>query len=475
MKKIFQLLHVVALLAIAISPVFAQQADCNAPINDVAHVLNTSDVAAISNALGQLKAVNADGRVITTNENYPMPIDYAKAMKSKCSSWVNSSNLVLFFLFPDKKKMDVLSQGSFKSGALNTNVTTAIKTNYIGPNFGSKQYGLGFVNGIQQAAVRINAFNHSAERPVVNDHRTIINNNKPKTDYSGLWKVFEVLILLALVIVGVIVGFKIYNSRKERKLAHLDAISARNSATSLLSRLTDALKEKAALGVKVSASQAELDSLAAEFANLGVSLQYDPSDSTLSKEEYENISSQYNSILRELKGISTDGDAATKKARKKVQAAYVAPVEDSAPENEAPSYREPNYSPTPSYSSTPAAQPTGQTTIIHEDHYHDDSSSLLTGVLVGEALSRPAYSEPVYREPSYSAPARDDSSSYGRNDDSSNFGGSSNNDSYSSRNDDSSSFSSSSDSSSYDSGSSSDFGGSDSSSSDFGSSDSSSF
>jgi len=462
MKKIFSL---VALIALSSVPMLAQTVDCNASVVDAAKILSPSDINQIQTALPALERESVDAHVITYNLSAnDTQENFLSRMQKSCNSWQNRAgglkgNILVFMVSMTPKHLIGIYPGpNYQNTSLNFNVRAEIKKNSVGPFLASGNFGLGLANGIRQATQRISAVQTASLPAQKSGSQTVIIKNSKPTDLSGFFTFLK--LLLGLVFIGGIVWLVIYYGRIHRanKLAQLDAISARNAVTSLLARLTDALREKAALGVKVSASQAELDGLASEFANLSGSLQYDPSDNTLSKEAYENISSQYNSILRELKGISTEGDSATKKARKKAakNASYGSVAEESAPEVETPSFREPNYAPTPSYSSTPVQQ--GSTTIIHEDHYHDDSSGLLTGVLLGEALSRPSYSEPVYREPaytspSYSEPSRDDSQASFQ-DDSSNYQDS--NDSQASFQDDSSSFSDDS-SSSFDSGGGSDF------------------
>jgi uncharacterized membrane protein YgcG len=466
MKKIFS---AIAVLALSTVPAMAQLVDCNATIVDSANILSPLDVNQIQAALPALVREQVLPHVITYNlTGNDTQETFLTRMQHACPSWQNvkgglKGNIVVFMVSPNRRNIGIFPGPNYQDTSLNSDVRAEIKKTAIGPYFKSGNFGLGFANGIRQVTAKINDVQTAATRPV--NHGTTIVKNEAPTDLSGLWKVLGFLLGLAALVGLIILAFKLNAARKAKNLAQLDAISARNTATSLLSRLSDTLREKAALGIKVTAAQSELDNVSADFATLGRNLQTDPTDNSLSQEAYETIAESYKSLIRDLKGISTDGDLATKRKRDKATkaasnssygsyAAPVAPVSDPEPVS---TYREPVYNtpaPSPAYSTTPA--PT--TTVIHEDHYYQNNSSndLLTGVLIGEELSRPSYTEPVYCEPAYTP---EPTSSYNEscssfNDDSSRY---EDNSSTSTFQDDSSNYDSGS--SGFDSGSSFDSGG----------------
>ena len=413
------------------------QVQCDSPVVDYAHSnLSTSDIQKVSAATQSLIKVGADPRVIVTNQAIA-PEELVNQFHSACPSWKSAdggvkNNLVVYVVNPQYHKSGIFTGAQFNRGALDNATTNNIRTNFMNPAFRDGRIVDGLVAGIVQTSGHINSYNQAASRP---NH------------------IFEILILGVILIFVAFFVIQYVRSRKARKLARLAAVNAMHDAMNRINVLHQLLDSKTALGIDTSIYANTVGNFSEQFSQLASNLSTDPSDDSLSTEEYYTIEGQYRniennsrSILFILTNLTGQSESPVKSTKSKKGKKKLTPepsdeqIHPYAPITPVP----PPASST--YSSYREIQP-NTTTVIHE-HYHDNSSGdFLTGMLVGEALERPTRN---YDYPTHAVPA--DSS----------FGGSSS--SY----DDSSSSDSWSDSSS----SSSDWGSS-SSSSDFGSSDSS--
>jgi uncharacterized membrane protein YgcG len=365
----------------------AQMFDCNKLINDQANVLSTADVAAISTAATTLSQKNsADPRVIVTNSSV-MQEQLVAQMKNTCASWQNpahgvKANLIVFMVSTQAHKMGIFTGDAYHN-ALSEAVTSDIKRNYMGPYFRSGEWGIGLAKGINQSSVRISAFETAALHP-----NTVINNSTSQpTDFSGLWLFLEFL-LGVLVIIGIVV-FVLYRKKQKQecKAAQLQAISSRNSLVSAIARIGDSIKEKIALGNNMTTAQIRYDNLVADYSYYGKQLEFDPSNDDLSADDYDRLTQIYSSLNHNLHNILMDDSKTTaKKSKTKTKKSKVSDYE--------------SHGMTSSNSYTEHIAPT---TTIHENSGND----LLTGVLIGEALSRP--SETIYERPSHHSYHNDDS------------------------------------------------------------------
>lgn len=323
--------------------------------------------------------------------------------------------------------------------------------NFAFPYFKTGDFTTGLANSIQQSAMHLHTASTAALHPVGNT--TIVNN--AASDNSGFVHVLFFLlgiIVLILVIVGLI---KFLSTRKKKRLAQLDAINAKNTTTSLLNKISDKLKELTALGQTVTTAQSAYDNLASEFSNLAGQVSLDPTDNSLSTETYQSITQAYKDLSSNLRRIDLRDDSTVKKEAKAAKRAHKHDeIRSNVPSSSLQDVDELGVG---SRSVPQSAYTSSSTTTVN---YHDDNSSFVTGMLVGEALEGPSQTvieEPVYREPEtrYEQPSYDSGSSNYDSGSSSYDSGSSSYDSGSSSYDSGSSSWGSDSSSSFDSGSSS--------------------
>ena len=399
------ILSVVVFASLASVPVLAQLTNCTAPITDNAHVLTSSDVASLSTVISNLKSDGADVHLITDESSTPIE-NYAPSMARSCRNWQNQAggvknNLIVLVNYPRQKKINLVS-GSEYNSVLNQRVRDDIKGNFIVPRLKSGAFGAGYLAGLEQVELHLASRTVAAASgsgvPVVIDHSV-----HAATDYSGFFSFLKWSLFLLFLGGIVFLIIKWVHAQSSRKVAQLNATASRNEVTDTINRLSAKLAEQSALGIAVTKAQGELDLISEHVSAVASNLTNDPTDNKLSKEAYESIDETYTKILAQLHAISTFGDKADatrlanklKSDKKDAKHAKVALAGDTYHIAEEPTYREPVFSSSSSYSAV-ATAPVNTTTIIHEDHSND----LLTGVLVGEALSRPSYAEPVYRDPS---------------------------------------------------------------------------
>jgi len=288
--------------------------DCESPIVDKVSILGGQ--TQIATALVSIRAKGGDPRVITDDPDIT-PEMYVRDVKDQCQSWQSASggvknNLIVFLVFPKHHKIGLFVGQEFAK-ALNTSV---IRSQFMAPGFKDHDWTRGFVSGINQAAIQIEAFQTSSLHP-----GTTVVTEQP-TDLSGLWTFLKWLLFLA--VLGGIAALVIYfrNRRREQKDAQQRAVQARNDAAE---RITNN-----PIGAEV-------------FSRLNNSETFNPDTNGLSVDQYDAMAAKY-------KGV---GVAATPPAK---------PSKRSRQREE--SYRS-------DYRSTSSAAPTGNapsqsTTIINE-------------------------------------------------------------------------------------------------------------
>ena len=421
MKRTF----LAVILSLLVSAAFAQGPSyCTSPVSDLAGVLSVSSVQQLTTATTNLANEGADPRVITYKTSEPPEMFISNATRD-CAQWRNpsngvKSNMVVFIVNPDMRKMGIFSGSAYNSTVLASAPATDIKKNFMGPKFRDADWTGGFMVGIQQTTQRIHVYVATSGRP----NQTVIN--KQATDMSGLWFVLKILAFLLFGILLVVAGVKFFKFRSEREEARLVAVDIRDSVAKLAYNLNSKLDEMQALGHPISPSNKnELENILERYTKASNSMNLDPDASGLSIAEYKSIGKFYSNLLNELRTINlnpTTFDACVSKKKKSTASNLHKKFDEIQTE------------------------PTNTTTVIREEHlpdyYNPAPVPAVVPVFVPIAVSD---SRPQYRD--------DDDDNRRRS--------SSSNDSSKSDNDYGSSSSSSFDSGSSDwgSSSSSDFGG----------------
>jgi uncharacterized membrane protein YgcG len=447
MRKIL----LVGALALSALSLQLKAQDCNAVVSDDAHLFTS--IPAIEQAASKLSSLDADVHVIST-DNPGATLDAKVAqIQQTCPSWQQGSrkaiknNLVVFIV--SRHRVGLYYGNEFKK--ILDPAVGMIKQDHMIPDLKRGDFNAGIINGINQTAIQVQAFNESVLHPT--QKQTVINNQA--TDFHGFWVFLGWL--LALVVIGVLVFYLIKYIRFKQaiKEAQRCAVEAKSGAASLLLQVKNWLVEQAALGVNVISHQNAFDIISEQFSELNGNLSMDPSSDDFSIDTYNSLTKTYNGISNNLRTIALQDAASTilknhhSKYKTRAHSSHSNPVAQTTSEPEVvdtlPKYPTNNY---PAYPGYTHQQPS----------YVDNSTSIIAPVIIEEDhdsyrdRANDYQRQPTYSEP---APTRDDSND---SDNSRDFGGSD-----SSFDDNTSSDTSSDYSSDNSSDSGSDFGGSDSS------------
>jgi uncharacterized membrane protein YgcG len=441
MKKVI-LLATSAALALSLSPAFAQ--NCTSVINDETGALTSSDTSAINSAANQLLDAGVLPKVIVAKGNAPTAAVEAR-YEAACPNWKangqRAANLLTFVVEPSARLKNVYFGGALTPAFGGVDAVNNRFSQAANPFFRQGNFGAGLAAAMKDFGAANVAFHDQAKHPV--QQQTVINNNEKATDLAPVASVFK--ILFGLLFIAALVGLVLFLIRR-RAAAKDAADSAQQAAQAAMMKATTLYRG-------ADSSLPGYGEISSEYSDLSGQVSYDPNTAGLSASAYDTIAAAWNDLAASIRGLRPEEATPTERASAPraysaaAGATRVGSIYGDAPAPSTSSY------PTPGYVA-PAPQPT----VIRETTYVDRGSSsdgLLTGMLIGDALSndredrREAREEREERsrreEPSYS------SSSSGSD---SGWGGSS-----SSSSDDSSS-SSGSDSSWSDSSSSSDSGSS---------------
>jgi len=306
MKNTF--LSLLAALMLASLSASAQVAECTAPVVDRASVLSSADIAQLTTATQQLAHEGADPRVITyTGSDTPETV-LAKDTQL-CSAWKNpsngvKSNMIVFMVNPGLRKMAIFSGSAYNDTALSVAATSDIKRNFMGPSFRDGQWAQGLLAGLQQSTQRIHGFVSNAGK----SNTTVINETP--TDFSGLWLFLKLLLGACLLGLGGFGMVRYFGFRGRRNLAQLNAITAFNTLTTNLNRLSDYINEQTALGKKISNIDRAYSLIAEEYSSLATSESLNPNEKGLTIEQYESIAARYADMNRTVQKLQ-QGDTST--------------------------------------------------------------------------------------------------------------------------------------------------------------------
>jgi uncharacterized membrane protein YgcG len=451
MKKVI-LLVTAATLALSLSPMFAQ--NCNSVINDETGTLTSSDTSAINSAASRLLDQGIMPHVIFAKGNAPTAATEAR-YESACPNWTakgqRAANLLSFVVEPSARLKNVYFGGALTPAFGGVDAVNNRFSQAANPYFRQGHFGDGLAAAMKDFGAANAAFHDQAQHPV--QHETVINNNEKATDLAPVASVFKWV--FGLLFIAALIGLVVFLIRRRNAAKEAAEASQQGAQAAMLKATTAFRNADSTLPGYVEVSS--------QYSELSGQVSYDPNTAGLSAAAYDEMAEAWNDLTRTIRALrptpTYSSDPAPESAPKAAAAAAGAHKHhrhdsyyDSAPQ--------PVAAPAP-YTPPP--------TVVHETTVVDRSGSndLLTGVLIGNALSdredrreareeredryaredryeRPSYSDP---EPSRSSSGSDSSwgSSSGSSDDSSSSSGSDSSWSDSS---------SSSDSSSFDSGSS---------------------
>jgi len=279
MRKIFlRLLPAVLALALltaicAHAQAFSRSCDSALFANPSA-ALTSEQGARVLGAENQLSAKGADPRVILDDTAWLTPEQYVAVLEKACPSWQSAdggvkNNLIVFLVFPKRRKVGLFVGNEFGK-AINASV---VRSQFMAPAFRDGDYARGFIAGINEVGVEIEAFQTAALHPTT----TVVN--RQATDFSGLWKWLDGLLILAFLIGAW--GLAVYyrNRRREARDAQQRAVQARNEAAERINVHPDGPG-------------------AEEFAHFSASETYNPDTNGLSVAQYNAIAEKYNDLAR---------------------------------------------------------------------------------------------------------------------------------------------------------------------------------
>lgn len=423
--KLFSKIGLVVLLLIGMA--FAS--DCDTTVFDGAKVLG-GRLPEVQHAIDMLNTQGVEAKVLTLSSLLDNLDKSVMTIVKSCPAWQApnggpKSNLIVIAVAPAFHKSG-LFLGTAVDSALGGARILSYRTDVMIPHFRTGDWAGGITETLSRMTARMAEFKNQANTPVNN---TVVNEASQPTDFSGLWRLLEILAGLGLTGLLVFLWFYGKKTAKENKdrcrSAQLDAIEAKNTASSRLSDLTAKLNsfhDKLEDNPGVAAASAMEEQATASIAALSNSINNDPSDGSLSEGEYRHIASLYNSIASTLTAANR----------------YMQSPKEDPYAHKTVSYTEPAPIPTP-----PAAT---STTAVVEKHYHDhttvvheDSGNLVTGILIGEELNRQREPERTREPEHWSEPDKNDDFSKNSGSDSfsssDSFGSSSGSDSSSSSSD----------------------------------------
>jgi uncharacterized membrane protein YgcG len=440
MKKA-SLLVLSATLALSLSTAFAQ--NCSSLINDQTKTLTPADVSSIQTAAGKLVDQGIMPHVVFANGSATQAVE-TNLLKA-CPNW-KAANMLTFIVLPSARLKNVYFGGALTPAFGDQSSVDLRFSKAANPYFKQGQFGEGIAASLRDFGAANVAYHDQAQHPVVSTTQV----TEQATDLKPVASVFK--ILFGLIFLAALIGLVVFILRK-RAAAKEAADAAQQGASAAMQKATTLYRN-------ADSSLPGYADISSEYSDLSGQVSYDPSRAGLSASAYDTIAEAWNDLAASIRALASTSSSIPPRAYSAAAGAgtRVGSIYGDAPAPSSSSY------PTPGYVA-PAPQPT----VIHETTYVDRGSGndgLLTGMLIGDALSNDREDrrearedredresrreEPSYSSPSYSEPARESSgsdsswsgSSSSSDDDSSSSSSSGSDSSYSSSSDDSSSSSS---------------------------------
>lgn len=234
-----------ATLIVSIIFIYAPSAyadKCKDPVVDEVNILDSGSSEKLQSAMNTLKQAGADVRVMFLSSYHRNAegamhksiAEYKTTMLAKCKSWQApddgfKNNLILFIAVPKKQTSAVYygrqweSQLSGQESRYNSDMAAKFRE---GDLVGGVLIGLSDVTDL------VNVKPSQVNKPVVINH---------PTDYSGLWKVFGWLAVIAVVGLLGWLAFWIFGQFEKRRTAQRDAQTERGRCSQAINTMDGAL------------------------------------------------------------------------------------------------------------------------------------------------------------------------------------------------------------------------------------------
>lgn len=316
---------VVVLLIVSLSAPLLYGADiCNDVVYDGARVFG-SKTSTVEDAAGKLINLGTDVHVVTvpTLGGAETIEAWQKNLEKKCSSWQTpdgmsrKNNLVILAVATKSRKSGVFYGGEWRPSLGADSNWSRVRTDFMNPRFRDGDWAGGVINGLNEIHRLLDLQIHPPAP--FSGSKTVIVDNRPPTDFSGLWAVLKWI--LAIFVFGALVwmGWFLYNVRAKRRAAQQNAKLAKQGAASRVNALSDELN---LLGLKVKSAAAkfvledvevvnqkllsinsQFDLAASDYSGLGRSAN-DPDRPGLTEEEYNATTTGYAELVEKLIQVS---------------------------------------------------------------------------------------------------------------------------------------------------------------------------
>lgn len=322
-----------AVLTVALTaqprPVVAQ--DCDAVVNDEAHIFGDrqADVEAAAN---KLIAAGADVRIVTVSSlgQYGTLDQLKTARRKECLSWqspngLTKNNLIVLMVSMREHKSGIYC-GDMYLPRLTEDVMARIRTERLNPALKAGDFAGAFIGAMDAIGdvITISPPAAAAPTPIVVN---VPPNNTPPADLTGLWKVLGwglgLLFISLLTFLGLATFQKNQRERERRKAAQLRAQRAQRGCAAIINELSEPDSPLTMIPIKLTdqgkrasaemlAGVVELwrlnkpvfEQLKAQFASFK-STTNDPDVDGRSVEEYDQMSSAYEPLLKNLTKAKT--------------------------------------------------------------------------------------------------------------------------------------------------------------------------
>lgn len=359
-----------------------QAVNCNSIVAlDQANVF--SDSSAIGKAASGLIDQGADVHVVSVGDHDAGAglANVESFLERFCPSWVASGhrkpNLFVLMVAPTLHKKNVFFGGAYTPAMPSEDSVNVVYSQAANPFFKQGDFSGGMAASLKDFSAKVAAYHDQQKHPI--QQTTTVNNQA--TDMGGFWTFLGWA--LGLLAAGLGIWGIVYLIGSRRK--QVDSVSmAQDEATKARSRATRLYNSYSPVSAEFSA----------RFLDLSNSVSNDPTSEGLTALKYQSIRDVWNDFSTD---ILNSQSAFTDKPNDTPDPPRVRRHTDypTATRTSRGGYV------TPPPVAAPVSTTVDRTVVVH----NDNSGDLLTGVLLGEALSSPTRRDYDYDRPSYSPPS----------------------------------------------------------------------
>jgi uncharacterized membrane protein YgcG len=358
--------------------IHAQTVNCNSIVSlDQANVFpNTS---AIDRAASGLIDQGADVHVVSASMAEMSSLKSVQSkLESSCPSWTiaghRKPNLFVLIVAPAQKKKNAFFGAAYTPVMPTEDSVNVIYSQAANPYFKQGDFSGGVAAALKDFGAKVVAY-HDQQKHPVETHVT-----EQATDLSGLWTVLGWIVGLGA-FAGLVVFLFVLMSRRSKAKEELSI--ARANARLAKSRATHSYQS-------ISPDSPRYSRLSERFLELSNSIKYDPDTDGQTLDDYASMQASWQALYDDCNPFlvgsraSTPGHSKWRKVKSQVPTSAPYATAPSAPSSAGNTY-----------------QAAPSTVVVHDN----SGSDLLTGMLVGEALSQPRERDVyVHDAPSYIAP-----------------------------------------------------------------------